>query len=605
MSVTYANNIVHLQKYYQNIYKALQQDQSQENNIQMEKTRSNDITAIYQSNEDQRPVYIHSRNNPVEEARRWVSNQLNDKCQHVIFYGFGCGYMVQALLDIKPKIKISVYEPSLEIFKYTVNHCEISKLLSPKNIEVFGLETSNKAMEEFINIVVPNINSETQVLILPSYNRMFPDKADQFKKIFVKVTENYKSSLGMNARAETWWTLNSLLNFKAIVDTPSIFSKQDQFKNKPLIIVSAGPSLEYEFENLKYIYDNSMAYIFAVGSAVHGLIANNIIPHAFCSYDPWPANEKVFSNLKRTDFPLIFGSSIFNNTLRHHQGPKFHMIISQDTFSPYILGINKSEIINDAPSIAVCTLQLAYKLGCNPIVLVGQDLAFPREKFYANGINFNRSEEISEQEKNDAIKVTSVGGGMVLTRKKFDRTRQNMEYYLRTYTDREIINTSPEGARIVGTTEQRLSSVIDEMFVGNTANPNWYEGTYGHTYANNNILNMVNKIKGSLQELDITVRNMSYYIKSINDSRYIKYRVENDYKKLENEINKLQSNDYYKIIISPMVRAEQEVLKKLLPKINNEKNVINKSDLIVKCYLNLLNKINHSIDITKQIICQI
>jgi len=33
------------------------------------------------------------------------------------------------------------------------------------------------------------------------------------------------------------------------------------FKDKPAILVSAGPSLDYEIENLRYIKENGLAYI--------------------------------------------------------------------------------------------------------------------------------------------------------------------------------------------------------------------------------------------------------------------------------------------------------------------------------------------------------
>ena len=149
--------------------------------------------------------------------------------------------------------------------------------------------------------------------------------------------------------------------------------KKGQFKGKPAMLVAAGPSLNEEIENIRYIKENGLAYIFSVGSAINTLIYHNIYPDAACTYDPTVNNQKVFAKVKEKnikDIPMIFGSSVGYETLIDYPGKKYHMITSQDTVSNYYLKTEEEDrldIVLDAPSIAVVTLQLLYVLGFNPV----------------------------------------------------------------------------------------------------------------------------------------------------------------------------------------------------------------------------------------------
>lgn len=73
---------------------------------------------------------------------------------------------------------------------------------------------------------------------------------------------------------------------------------QKAFEGKPAIIVAAGPSLSEEFEHLKFIKENGLAYIFSVGSAINALIEHGIYPDAACTYDPKERNQNVIRIIK-------------------------------------------------------------------------------------------------------------------------------------------------------------------------------------------------------------------------------------------------------------------------------------------------------------------
>ena len=176
-----------------------------------------------------------------------------------------------------------------------------------------------------------------------------------------------KSGIYTSYAFQKRWIINSMKNFGDVLSTPNIIiKKKGQFKDKPAILVAADPSLNEEIENLKYIKENGLAYIFSVGSDINTLIYHDICPDAACTYDPTENNQKVFAKVKESgikDIPMIFGFSVGYETLIDYPGEKYHMITSQDTVSNYFLKTEESdrlEIVLDAYSIAVVTLQLLY-----------------------------------------------------------------------------------------------------------------------------------------------------------------------------------------------------------------------------------------------------
>ena len=225
-------------------------------------------------------------------------------------------------------------------------------------------------LNRFIN---ENMRKKILLIFLPSYERIFPERFAQFMKQFQQIVVEQRASVNVNAAFEKRWTLNSLLNFPQVLKTPNILHdlKKEKFKNKPALLVAAGPSLEEDIENIRYIKEHGLAYIFSVGSAISVLINNNIYPDAACTYDPTVNNQKVFNIVVSqgiTEIPLIFGSSVGFETLLKY--------LAQSTYdyqpgylAPFLLKRKDGEEldkVNDSPSIAVVTLQMLQKLGFLP-----------------------------------------------------------------------------------------------------------------------------------------------------------------------------------------------------------------------------------------------
>ena len=345
---------------------------------------------------NEKKIYLHSCYDPQYEAERMIENYdaKVHQYEHVLFYGIGLGLHVQEFMRKYPTLSFSVYEPCQDIFQTYLNYGSLSEL-PLKNLKKIYLEQQKNDIDlNLVDLLKTAANKKVLLVTLPCYERVFKDKFDSFMSRFKEIVLNKKFSLNLNFAFEKLWTINSLFNLPYVVQTPNILRDVDKrfFAGKPALIVAAGPSLAEEIANIKYIKEKGAAYIFSVGSAINVLLAHDIHPHAACTYDPKTINFRVFDKVVKdgiSGIPLIFGSSVGFETLINYPGLKLHMITSQDSVAPFFIKDTDSDfldIVHDAPSIAVVTLELLLKLGCNPIILVGQNLAYKDGMSYSKEI---------------------------------------------------------------------------------------------------------------------------------------------------------------------------------------------------------------------------
>lgn len=556
---------------------------------------------------DNRPQYIHSKYDPQNEAERFIDqfSSVVDNYEHVLFYGVGFGYHIEEFMRRYPNYTFSMYEPSVEIFHEYMNYRMITELPVSRIKEIF-LESSRENGQGFLNRLAHNIQERILLIVLPTYERIFSEKyqcfIEDFKKAMASKRQNNYVDMDFGAR----WTLNSLLNLPTTLQTPNILDGFEQhFRNKPMIIVAAGPSLEDEYENLRYIKENKLAYIFAVGSANRALISQNILPDAVCTYDPQEHNYGVFSTMfeKGIDtVPMIYGTSVGFETIKMYQGPKLHMITSQDTVSPYYIKSQNDSIniIDDAPTIAALTFQLAVKLGCNPIVFVGQNLGFKNNQYYSKDVNYkgeDRKVEVMDKDRQGLLFVEDVYGNQIKTNPSLNSMRENIEWYVSNSPQKEVFNATKGGAAIKGTEFKPLEELISEHFSESCVIENWYkknQNNYDNTSAYESIKKMsqsMSEFQKQYKEISLLFEDMHNNIKSKKEQKLSKNIV-----KFDKVMKKLIINDCYQIFIQPVNRLQYQALTIKTANIRKQSSELEKAELIIEAFQPYLDRCKLTLD---------
>ncbi len=567
---------------------------------------------------DSQSNFIHSKYNPIQEAERFIE-QYSDKVDNydsVLFYGIGLGYHVEAFLNKYKNLNFSLYEPNPIIFKHFMSVKSITSL--PINrMKHFHVERDIAERAGFLNKFANQLEKKVLLVILPSYDRIFKEQCRAFVNKFKGIIQTNRQGLHVNLSFEKRWTVNSLSNCLYNLKTPNILEHMDlsYFKNKPALLVSSGPSLADEIENVRIIQEEKLAYIVAAGSSLNALLENDIYPDAVVSYDPTDSNqklcEKVIEN-KINTIPLIYGTSINYKTLQLYPGPKCHFITSQDTVLPYYT-VNDGEsaqLIYDTPSIAVITLQLLDKLQCNPIIFVGQNLAFKDDKFYSKGVrSVTRSEKLKEIDIKDAIEVECVGGNKILTNNSLNLFRLSIESYLKAVKNKKVINATKGGAKIEGAPFKPLENIIDQLETG-VVTPAFKQG-FNSQYSKS----LIKERQEFLDQQFIELKNIISRLVNIllEMERFFELGQEKDlnnhFKKYDKEFKKLEKNQFYKMFLQPMLRVEFEITSKQIQSVRFDRDVMKKGNKILegftKYITNCQQELNKILPLYKQIRHQI
>lgn len=586
-----ADNIILLKNNFPDVYEGIK-SREENNEIQLfslEKAKDGNDTIKYQhSNQN---VYIHSKYNPIREAEAIIHKlEENEKIEnetHVIFYGIGLGYHIEIFAERFPNTYISIVEPSTEVMCYFLDRVSLNKIL--RNRIVFIQNGDN--LDMFYKKLLDRRDKSLVISELSVYSNIFAKEYDLFLKHIKSTANGARQGLRVNYAFKRRWIVNSVNNFKYVVNTPNILMENNGvFKGKTAILVSAGPSLNYEIENLREIKNKGLAFIFSVGSAINTLVHYDIYPHAMCTYDPQEVNQLAFekvNDLGIDSIPMIFGSSVGYETLTQYPGPKYHMITSQDSVSDYFLkmkGDSKIEIVNDAPSIAVVTLEMMIKLGFSRIVLVGQNLAYLKERYYADGVSYE------EEKIKNTILIQDVNDLLVETNESFINMKNNLENIIKKY-DANVINTTIGGARIDGTEFIELNhfiqSYLTEKIVEGTEFKNIIQSDI---YNKEFILEQLERLDKSHKMYNTLICNIKNYLRQLSELAKLnkEKQMRATHLKMDQQIGELENNDFFKTFGFPMNRVEYMLLVNTVQAAKTEKNMINRMKKIIKPTENLI-----------------
>ncbi len=496
-------------------------------NITLSRTPTGKATAKFKDANINDWRYIHSHEDPVYEAEMVIRSLPDlEKSDHVLFIGVGMGYQIEFFQQMYPNTPFSVIEPIHELFQACLNDRDFG-WLDIERIWLFSTKTSDSpnGMDVFIKQFAMNpVLSPTHltVCILPAYQQLLSiDVSDVYKEILLMYRNKFSTVATVQVHRFDWLE-NSCKNFPYNNSTPSFYrSFKDAFTDKPVIIVSAGPSLNHEFEHLRTIYEQDMAYIFAVGSTIKTLCKQNIKVHGFIVMDT--KNEEKGNELLEPAFfngtyqpPLVYISTVGPNLLRKCPTPMYHILSERDLVAHHLLeDIQSDYLIHDHATVAVSAFELFTDMGCNPVILAGQNLGYLNKQKYASGIDYGYLEKETEWKlESNQIAIKSVDGSEMYTTPDFHFMKSDFEGWIKKVqleqlSDQKplkVINTTRQGAHIEGAEFMTMDQVIEHVLTPNNVNKQWNE----HALVNESDAsyrmrkqNLDRKIANNIQELDM------------------------------------------------------------------------------------------------------
>ncbi|WP_425448032.1 motility associated factor glycosyltransferase family protein [Dethiothermospora halolimnae] len=435
--------------------------------IKIEHSKDGNFTAIV--NIDGKDKYISSKYSPLKEAKRFIDS-IEDYDTETLFivYGLGLGYhIIELYKNIGEKNKIFVIEPNIELFKKAMEINDFTDLINTNSVHFcVGLSEENLFKFYAYNIDIKAANN-FKFNIFSQYDRYYRD----FSNIVIehlKETINREKVI-INTLKHFSYDMNKNLfyNFKDILKGDTISILKNKFNNKPAIIVSAGPSLDKNISQLKYA--KGKAIIISGGRTLKPLLKNGIKPDLVVSLDPGIGAYKVIKENLDTDIPMVTTVVSHSDVIDEYKGKKIFCNNEEVAQLVEDLLDKKVDRIPQGGSVANMSLSLADYMGCDPMILIGQDLAYTNGKFHADSATLNQKNNKVITENNPIIK--DIHGQDVYTTQVWLSFLRWFEEYIETISDKVVIDATEGGAKIKGTKVMTLKETIDKYCLKNIQIP--------------------------------------------------------------------------------------------------------------------------------------
>lgn len=387
--------------------------------------------------QDNKKIYIASKYDVYKEAQDFALNHSSNFKQVNILYGLGLGYHVRELLKfLDSNQKLIIFDLRLDIFRFG----QSKKLYSEfeKNPNVVIIVNDNE--KQLATDIYPYLSEDAYFFTHGPSIKAISDYNDDFRFMLEKIemTRIYNKNFLLQKLL-----LDNLSN-NILHDDYEAAVFFNKFERVPGIVVSAGSSLEMSLESLSNIKDKAL--MIAVGRSLSSLLKAGVRPHMFCIIDAVELTYEQIRAYENENIPFIYLNTASNLTVSSYNGPRFIVSNSNDELNH----------IETGGSVATAVFDLLIKFGCNPIIFVGQDLAYTNNQTHYKGSKYNNI-PIEKKELNNMRKVKSVSGEYLNTDLGLISFKKWFENKIRK-SDRVFINSS-FGADIEGTQHMPLEEV--------------------------------------------------------------------------------------------------------------------------------------------------
>jgi len=326
---------------------------------------------------------------PLKEASEWFSSLDLTNVNILYVYGVGLGYYYEPAKEWlkNPQHFLIFVEDDLEVIYRLLNSEQGEKLLQNKQVRIQWFPKDTDTDELWSHLAELFSQNEYRLSALHSYAKEFPDmllvinaKLGFWNNIHQAIHYEY-SNYGQH------FYINYYQNLSKLPSSYLASGLYNQFKGIPAIICGAGPSLDKNIALVKQL--SNKAVIFAGGTAMNAINSIGLLPQFGLAIDP---NEEQNTRLiMNTAFevPYLYRGRVCPSVLDNIHGAITYVTGSGSMTGPdwfeKKLGITAPKV-EEGFNVINFSTALACEMGCNPIILVGVDLAYSNKKSYQSGV---------------------------------------------------------------------------------------------------------------------------------------------------------------------------------------------------------------------------
>ena len=405
-----------------------------------------------------RGLLLHSLYDPVAEAEKMVVSLVKDNPGLVVVFGLGLGYHLNALREKLEDLEILVYEPYEEICRAAVNYQHGNWKDNP-DIRIYNdLETLE---DELIKLCVYNDHETFPYLwVHPAYRKLAPLEVARLETCVQNLKLRQASNTKTIREKTRLWLQNIEANWQWLMKLPNISDLQWVFEKIPCVVVASGPSLSKNHPVLSEMQEQ--AILFAASSAYTWLLEKGIIPRMVAVLEGDNVSAHLARNLGDAGTWVAVASSTHPNHFNAVRGEG--LVFHSERWLAKLLG--HEMFVPHGGNVASAAFTMAVIMGCNPIILVGQDLSHEGDMLHANGLRNDGEEEILKYRRFPMKGQTGLVYGVSAMVSYLSWYEESARYLAKVRPDLDLINATEGGARIRGFQEMTLDEACKKYCEG-------------------------------------------------------------------------------------------------------------------------------------------
>lgn len=455
----YEKNMAFFREKDPELVEALEEYQVKQTDLKVEVSEGKFGSPVMLCEKDGKSYYFSSPfdgEGTYEEA--WMEQFDSPDYEGVLFcFGMARINYLRKFKEEKKDYMLLVYEPSVEIFRALLEWTDLTFLDEKDILLIKGLNdeewyavtytVSHKEMAENSNYVC-----------MPNYEKIFGADYIDFTDGIKKILKGKAMDIGVALRFSEEMTRNLRNNIKDIIRSSDLNALIENLpKGKPGIVVSAGPSLNNNIDELKNAVGKAL--IVATDTALKPLITHGIMPDAFVTVDP-SKPLVLFEKEEVRDIPMILLENGNSEVVEKHRGKKFFSLMWQG-FCKHIYERYEKPIpwLETGGSVANNVYSFLQFVGCNPIIFVGQDLAYTNKKSHADGTFKEEMDDVNTEE-SKYIEIEDIYGNTTYTTADFKHYLEWFEEKIEEHPEIKAIDATEGGAKIHGAELMTLKEAV-------------------------------------------------------------------------------------------------------------------------------------------------
>jgi len=411
-------------------------------------------------------VPLGSEKDAVTQAKSDVDQLYSDRQKIFCLIGMGLGYFaVEFAKRLRGYQRMAIFDLSPSVYKAAMYCVDLAPILGDHKVDTFIGESIHASIDKWWQ----TLNSHEKFYIAEPMRAAYTAgyEKEKYDEVMLKTYDMIRyHKVGL----ATWKTFgghigdNDFANMPDYLALPGGEALKNIWKDRPAVCIAAGPSLKKNLALLMNPKLRENVCVLTVGTVYATLKGMGIIPDIVTTIDFQRLNytDQFHRVPLDTGTALVYLHSTYPETVRRWPGPKFVTLNSSDSVG-WIEQTTKTNKMHAAQvqTVAHLNVVMAAMMGCNPIMLIGQDLAMPFEDHHAPGA---RVQDTSPEENPDShVRAKDIYGDDCWTRHSFLSMRTVFAQLMRKYDTHQFVNCTEGGIGVDGMNNMSFATAMQRI----------------------------------------------------------------------------------------------------------------------------------------------